>query len=133
MEKYKVLASFIFRGVKRKAGDIIELTESKLQKLTAEGFGDKVEKVGSEQSAPANTQPEKQLPQKTMAEYKVVEAFETPAVEAVAAVEASEGVEAVAAVEAKEAVQHNVGDVLELTEEAAAELGSKVEKTEAAA
>lgn len=63
--------------------------------------------------------------------YEVVEAFETPAVAAVEAVEASEGVEAVEAVEAKDAVQHNVGDVVELTEEAAAELGEKVKAVEA--
>ncbi len=59
-----------------------------------------------------------------MEKYKVIEAFETPAVEAV---EASEGVEAV---EAKEAVAHNVDDILELSDEQAAELAGKVEKVE---
>lgn len=81
-----------------------------------------------------------------MAEYKVVEAYETPAVEAVeaqeaveavaaqeatetaAAVEAVEARAAVEAVEGKEAVQHAVGDIVELSDEEAAALGSKVEK-----
>lgn len=68
-----------------------------------------------------------------MAQYKVIEEIDIPAVDAVEAVEASEGVEAVAAVEAKEAIKHSVGDLIELTDEQAEELTGKVEKVEAPA
>lgn len=53
-----------------------------------------------------------------MEKYKVIEAFETPTVEA------SEGVEA------REAVAHQVDDILELSDEQAVELSGKVEKVE---
>lgn len=43
MAEYKVLKDFTFRGAKRVAGEVIILGESKLEKLTEEGFRDNVE------------------------------------------------------------------------------------------
>lgn len=65
-----------------------------------------------------------------MEKYKVVEAFEEPAIEAVEAVEATDSNAAVGAVEAKDAVQHGVGEVIELTDEQATEFDLYVEKIE---
>lgn len=43
MAEYKVLKDFTFRGAKRVAGEVIILTETKLEGLTEEGFRDHVE------------------------------------------------------------------------------------------
>ncbi|MEK9208094.1 MAG: hypothetical protein AAB922_06410 [Patescibacteria group bacterium] len=125
-KQYVALEDFKFRGVQRKTGDVFRITDEKAAKLS-----DKVKLANGASpvvlSQPAPIAPTVPLSQPKMAQFTVKEAFETPAVEAVVAVEASEGVEAVVAVEAKEAIQHNVGDVIELSDEAAAELGEKVE------
>ncbi len=101
-------------GVTHRVGEIIELDYMQ-QRLTS--IKENVEKIDSiipePEIPPTPTTP---LPKTTMSDYKVVETFETPAVEA------SEGVEA------KEAMTHEVGTTVTLTDEEAAELGEKVEK-----
>lgn len=56
MARYEVLSPFRFRGVKRHEGEIIDLSESKLEKLTQEGLRDKVCQEGRVE--PDTTRPE---------------------------------------------------------------------------
>lgn len=106
-KKYVALENFKFRGVDRKKGDVFRITDEKAVKL-----GGKVKLADEATATPAPAAPSGQtaanpLPQKTMSQYKVKEAFEL------------------------EGVNQEVDSVVELTDEKAAELGTKVEKVEA--
>ncbi len=125
MAKYKIIKEFVLNGVPQILDSVVELEhkvaslrsiQGNIEKYVPEA--PKVEapapvveapKVDTPSTPEAPVPPTDTLPQTTMNKYEVLEAFEI------------------------DGVNQEVGAILELSDEGAAELGSKVKKVEASA